>query len=487
MSKDAVAGLWLAIASILLFGMSFARSHAIGDNAQGWRRRLIDALTKSLVFAALSGMFYFLLSSNYASFSQIYGSFTIGGSISNQHWQEWHNLYGGTCTQGDLQVRQYVTTEAQEAIEPTDPSSPVLYHNVQIEQPVTQNSISSFNGQVTMDLADPVNQTEPFNGYTLTALYEYEISNPAATETRIEFTFPLPLETRLYQDVSIKMDGKEVSSRHIDAQAIIWEDRMSPGQKRTVSIQYLIQGMDRFRFEIPEAREVTDFQLEMAVNASNDTWMVTEPENGGIQVETREEPPYQITTWRIDRAIIGPRLGVDLRQMWPYDPYYNLIATLSYAARALVLFLCLVVLTLLICDVPVWPRQMALMASLFALPFLVLMAGDFLRLVSLTPRQFTDWQLWALPVLSILSLSLAFITLRKTPRLPLALVLLIMAAFINGYIRVGLLPDEQKRNAAESMVQVGMIAYVVLLTLFIRVRSIVRVREHNRRVEHRGI
>ena len=140
-----------------------------------------------------------------------------------------------------------------------------------------------------------------------------------------------------------------------------------------------------------------------------------------------------------------------------------MIVTLPYAARALVLFLCLAVITLLICDAPVRLWQTALLASLFALPFLLLMAGDFTRPSFFTAAQFADWQLKALSVLSALS-----------PRLPLVLVLLMMAAFMNGYVRVGLLPDEQKRNAVESIVQAGMIAYVVILTLFIRVRSIVR-------------
>ena len=75
-----------------------------------------------------------------------------------------------------------------------------------------------------------------------------------------------------------------------------------------------------------------------------------------------------------------------------------------------------------------------------------------------------------LPVLSIGPLVLAIITLRKLPRLPVVLTLLLMALFMSGYAFVGLLPDEQKRNATESLVQAGMIAYVLVLALFTRVR-----------------
>ena len=114
---------------------------------------------------------------------------------------------------------------------------------------------------------------------------------------------------------------------------------------------------------------------------------------------------------------------------------------------------------------------MALLACLFTIPYLVLMAGGVPAPKSITPPQFAGYQVNMLPVISVAPLVLAAISLRRLPRLPLVLTLVLMALFMAGYPFIGLLPNEQRRNAFEGMVQVAMIAYVFALTLYVRVRS----------------
>jgi hypothetical protein len=198
------------------------------------------------------------------------------------------------------------------------------------------------------------------------------------------------------------------------------------------------------------------------------------PENGGIRLDVTTLSPYKFITWTVEHAILAPRLGVDVRQYWPYAPYQEMIQVLPYAARASLLFLSMLAMTLLICGTPVELRQVALAAGLFALPFLALMAGGLPHPASVTPAGFALYQVRLLPVLALPALAAAYFALRKLPRLPLVLALILMAFFLGGYALVGLSPDEKKRNAFELLVQVGMIAYVFLLALFIRVRSSLR-------------
>jgi len=190
-------------------------------------------------------------------------------------------------------------------------------------------------------------------------------------------------------------------------------------------------------------------------------------------LDVKTENSYEFITWTIERSIISPRLSVYAREGWPYAPYHEMIVTLPYTARASILFLSLAALTLLICGAPVSMRQVALLACLFAIPHLILMSGGVPTPKSITSTQFASYasyQMKMLPVISILPLVLAFITLRKLTRLPLVLTLVLMALFMAGYPFAGLL-DEQKRNAFEGIVQVAMIAYVFALTLYVRVRS----------------
>lgn len=467
-TREPIASLLLAVVVVLLFGVEVSRSRA--QAGWVWGRRLIEAFVKALAFVSLLGAFYFLLTSGYSAFQKIYSSFTTEGSLSNQAWQHWRGRYGENIIQDDLRITQYIETETRLAIQPTDPSQPPLYKNVKVEQHVSQNSILGFRGQVTINLVDPAHERDTFNAYTLSAVYEYRIINPAETETRVEFNFPLSAAANLYEDVSVKMNGAEVPNWRADFGSIVWEGRLSPGEQSTVSIHYVTRGMDSAVFQVPTPREVKDF--EYTVTLDTESWgTLTEPENGGVQLEVKTQRPYQIITWKIDQAILAPRLGVFRTQSWPYAPYQEMIVTLPYAARALLLCLSMLTLTLLICNEPVRLRPIALLACLFAIPFLLLMAGGLPAPKAIPPAHFADYQVKLLPVLAVLPLSLAFITLRKLPRLPLILSLSLMAFFLAGYPFIGLLTDEQKRNAVEEIMYVGLIAYTFGLVLYIHLRK----------------
>ncbi len=469
-NREPAASLWLVVAAAFFFGAVFVRSRSNSDQAWEWGRALITSLARTLVFVAVPIIFYFLLNNDYAAFNKIYAAFTTGGSLSNQAWQKWRDQYGGEYHQQDLRVMQYTMTETQEAIQPADPTRPLLYRTIRVRQPVLQKSITRFRGQVTMNMIDSVHPTDTFNGYKLSTLYEYDVFNPTDTETHVEYRFPLSPQTKLYQDIHIKVNEEEIASYQVMSDAIAWDGRLEAGEKNIVSISFTTWGMDWFFYEILTPREVTDFRLTVVPDTDN-CLLFAEPENGGIQLDVKTEPPNKLVTWTIERAILSPRMGISLRQYWPYAPRQEMIATLPYAGRALVLFLSLAMLTILICGAPPSLRQVALLACLFALPYLILMAGGIPTPSSVTPAQFARYQVNSLPIISIVPLLLALIALRKLERLPKVLILALLALFVAGYPFIGLLPDEQKRNAYEGMVQAAMIMYVFGLTLYIRLRA----------------
>ncbi len=190
-------------------------------------------------------------------------------------------------------------------------------------------------------------------------------------------------------------------------------------------------------------------------------------------MDVKNESGYKTIEWKIDEGILAPRLGIDLLQKWPYAPYQEMIVTLPLSARASIFFLAMVVLTLMLCSVVIHPSQMALLGLLFMVPSLIMMAGGIPHPASVSAGEFAMYQVHMLPVITILPLILAFLVLRKIPRLPMILILILMALFAGGYPWIGLL-DEQKRKALETIVQVGMIVYVFLLALFTRLRKVVK-------------
>jgi hypothetical protein len=101
------------------------------------------------------------------------------------------------------------------------------------------------------------------------------------------------------------------------------------------------------------------------------------------------------------------------------------------------------------------------------------MSGYFPYPKALNMGDLAAYQIKMIPVISLLPLGIAYYTLRnKVPKEPLWLILLLMALFMGGYVFLGFLGDEQKRNSAEALIQAGMIGYTFLLTLFTRLRAI---------------
>ena len=340
------------------------------------------------------------------------------------------------------------------------------------EKLVTQTSISGFRGLVTINLQDKSQPATRFNAFTLDALYEYEIINPTEMESRVVFRFPLSSSTMIYRDIQFLVNGEEVSSFQIISGMITWNGRLKPGETASISVHYLASGMDWFGYYSGDTREVKNFSLTVRVDDDGNYTLLTLPNNGGIKLNTSYNPPYTDITWTIEKAILAPNLAISLNQNWSYAPYGSLIETMGYSSRALIFCISLIVLTLMIFGVVFRIKQVVLLAFLFAFPHFILMSGV---LTAIAQSKYVAFQILLLPVLAIISLLLVFIILKQQARLTItqiAVVLSLMALFIIGYPRIGLLSDEPMRNSAEGIVQVLMIGYVFALALAIRIRMV---------------
>lgn len=190
-------------------------------------------------------------------------------------------------------------------------------------------------------------------------------------------------------------------------------------------------------------------------------------------MDTHQKDNYNIHSFSLNHVVTAPVIGLSVHQKWPYAPYHQMVVSLPYAARASVFFLTMVVLTLIIYGIRVNTSQVALLGALFLLPFLISMSGYFPYPKALNMGDLAAYQIKMIPVISLLPLGIAYYTLRsKVPKEPLWLILLLMALFMGGYVFLGFLGDEQKRNSAEALIQAGMIGYTFLLTLFTRLRAI---------------
>ena len=229
--------------------------------------------------------------------------------------------------------------------------------------------------------------------------------------------------------------------------------------------------MDGYSFVVQEARDVKDFTLIIGIDYSY-CCLHYEPVER-VQLDTYKEGKYNINKFSLDRAVTTPNMGLSIIQKWPYAPYHQMVVAMPFAARASLFFLTVVMLTWIIYGVQIDLQKIALLGSLFLLPFIIMMSGYFPHPDFIYTGNIAAYQVKMMPILSLLSIVLAFYLLRRNVHKELLwLTLLLMEISMGGYVLLSFIGDEQKRNATEALIQVGVIGYIFLLTLFTRLRAI---------------
>lgn len=257
-NKEPFGSLLLAIVVVLLFSSSVRHL----QSEKNWLKAIAESLAKALSFAALVGMIYFLLTSNTIAFENIHGSFTKQGTQSYTAYQKWIDIYGNSFfQQQDLEVTQYKWIETVEPLL----ENPTLYKTVRSEQVLAENTISRFLGKVYLQGADWSNRDATFNAYAMKATYEYDVTNTLTERTETRFYFPLFGGTRLYQEVSVSLNGVPVDWEY-KVNGLEWEHPLNPGEMITVQVAYLTWSMDGYSFVVQKPRDVKDFTLIIAID-----------------------------------------------------------------------------------------------------------------------------------------------------------------------------------------------------------------------------
>jgi hypothetical protein len=254
--------LWLAMVVILLFGITVYQNQSGKTSAGALLRAVFEASAKSFGLAALVGMVYFLLASNFAAFENVYGAFSKAGTLSYNAHHDWTKIYGNNFfAQQDMEVTQYTLVDSVEPL----PESPALYKTVQTEKVLAENSISRFRGSVYIQGADWKNREATFNAYAMDATYEYDVVNNLSESTHTRFHFPLFGGSKLYQGVSATINGNDAKWKFQD-DGLTWEYPLNPGEKATVVVKYQTWSMDGYSFRVEKARDIQDFNLTIAID-----------------------------------------------------------------------------------------------------------------------------------------------------------------------------------------------------------------------------
>lgn len=452
-SAKPVMGLLLLMAALAAFGFALRQSRDSSSALWPWLRRIIEASVRAILLFGLIWAFQATLSHHIEAFGSAHDS------VISARRRKAEAMWGKPITQDELAVSHFVQVTKQEVITPKDPAQPPLYRNVPERQLVPQNSIIGFRGNVTVTLDEDKTWEARVAVYTINARYEYDIVNRSDSETEAEFAFPLASEQTL-EDFGVTVDDQDWSPHlRFASGSVSWTIKMKPQQQNKIMVTYACKGIDSFFYRVPVQREIKDFVFTLT-SSTKAFWVWIEPDNERMHSDYADTNDHRgaILTWKLDRVIMAPRMGIALRG--PEDRYGQVKLVLGTGPAALTLLGAMLALTLLIGGQPVRLLDLALVAGACCAQFLLLAGvGDYVGWGELLIGGAT------------LTGGVVFFTCRSLPSRLLRILIYVLAGFFGlVYPRWGLYIETQ-RNTFEGMLLVGLIVYLFGWSLYTRLRA----------------
>ncbi len=455
-NTEPTVGLLMVITAVVLFGSAFRNYKQASDKFWPWLKRLLEASIGALIgaalFVGLMWAFRIILNDNVASF------YSTHGSLSDLSRSSAQTIWGGPQEQIELKVSHSREVEEQQEQPRAKPEDPLVYKTVKVVQSVPQNSIIGFVGDVNMRLSEREKGYALYSGYVLDVKLAYDVINDSEFETDAEFEFPLSNGQLLFENFIITMDGQDLSSRlRIASNVVSWTTKMGPHQKSNLVVTYSSRGMDYFFYQIPVQREIKNFILTLTVDRLPVS-LINYPD--GVITPTEIKPTTDgrgsILIWKLDRAITVAGMGVSL--LPPEQPGAQVLRVLVISPYALTLLGTMLALTMLIWGMRVRFLDLALLSAVYSLQFLLMAAISdyFLGFVG------------SLVVGALLTLFLSYLLFRNLPTRSMRISVYSLIIFFTAiYPLSGLLVELSQQNAFHALMQVGLILYIVGLSLYV--------------------
>ncbi|MBZ0288308.1 MAG: hypothetical protein K8I30_11895, partial [Anaerolineae bacterium] len=434
---EPTVGLLMIITVVGLFAIAF--SSAREASLWPWLRRLIEAAIAAVLFLGLLWAFRSILNTNNATF------YSTHGSLSNVSLASAQSIWGRPHVQRELGYAHYINVMVRKELPRDDPTKPQLYEDVMERQVVPQNSVVGFNGKVDLTLSEREKGYALYNGYLISARFEYDLVNGSDKKTECEFDFALSPGQTLYDNFSITVDGLDMSDQlRFSPDLVGWTTIFEPGQRHKVVVSYESRGMHTFYYQIPSQREIKNFQLQVSIDRLPVS-LLNYPDNTltPSQVEASADGAGSVLTWQLDKAITVAGMGIALPQ--PAQPGAQVLRVLSNSPYAITLLGAILALTLLIRAESVNIMNLALLVAAYSVEFLIMAAVS-------------DYVLgfWGSLLLGAgMTGLLTWLLFRRHPsRLLRRLIYGLVAFFTLVYPLAGLLPDTTAQNSFTGLVQV---------------------------------
>ena len=181
-----------------------------------------------------------------------------------------------------------------------------------------------------------------YSTYKTAFAAEYTFRNSSGQDQDVTFSFPLPAEQAMYDNVVFVLDGAPVEFENA-GNAVKATRRLSAGKTALLKVGYASQGMDRWNYKFSnEIAQVRDFQLTMSTNFKD----IDFPDNTLSPSDKRETADGWQLEWNYKDLLSGYQIGMILPEKLQPGPLAGRISFFAPVSLFFFFFLVFIITTM---------------------------------------------------------------------------------------------------------------------------------------------
>ncbi len=217
---------------------------------------------------------------------------------------------------------------------------------VREEREVTQRSTAPLvASDITVDLEGDQRRKGLlwYSTYRVRFTGTYSFRHPGNEAGSLSFTFVFPSTAGVYDDFMLALNGERCTATRDDDGTVRTTIPSQPGQRHTLELRYISQGLDRFVYRFANGiAEVRDFQLV----ATTDFGGFDFPDGSMSATEKARAGSGWRLTWAYSHLITGSTVGVETPQRLNPGPVASRIAFFAPVSLGFFFFLVFVITAL---------------------------------------------------------------------------------------------------------------------------------------------
>lgn len=207
---------------------------------------------------------------------------------------------------------------------------------------------------------------------------DYTFTNPTRIPQTFYISFPLPAETAGLHGFEFSLDGTDNSTNPIPGQTgVVTRAVLLPASGSvTLYTSYRTRGTNTWRYEFPDKRRISGFNLTMRTNFPD----INFPVGTGSPSERSQDPDGFTLVWDYPDVLAAPAIGMDMPKRLNAGPVASRIA--FFAPVSLLFFVTIILMIGGMKRIPLHPMHVFFIsAGFFAFHLLFAYLVDLLPLI----------------------------------------------------------------------------------------------------------